>query len=846
MVNHQPLKIEVLAKDFDIPIFVKERDSSNFRPVPIELTRSAPLQDFARDELGFPKPPTQIQQDAIRNLPVEDVIERPKNTVSGYGGSNLKSKNPIEQIVENVQGFNREVEERKAHRNAVRNAGLSTEDFDRAEAGLSPRGSSGATGARQGAGLAFGIYNATQNPVNHVVPGFVDGLVGVERQHTLIDNPAFNKDARETFRGAYEVGEALRNTIGSGFKEVNYAIRGTQDDLKDFWNNRPDFNLPDIPIPKIHFDLPEIEDKRPVNRDFEDPDPEPYRAPYSPPRRKPKDSQQDYTASPGCYVTVVLMRYRSEEFNTNGDPTFIETWQQGINPMWVDSYIADMYGNRTPTGFIPNNVQFENRGGNDSQRWTFNEVTILNEHYPVNEYGVAVVKKGIRVQSLGVGLMSGWKLGDRLELIRPNYFVNNLFGFRVVGISAFCNPSSHPSPLPDNFYPIPDPPPPPKPKKKRQKEPDDMSGCSCFNISRLMQYTVDSLQYTATIPVVSCGQNTAGNWEANVTYKNIVVFANSADTAYAQAAPHLQLAQLMIDQCEAKNSDIKAKLNKIGDIIGIDEFPATLPASLISKDEGFLGNLISNGNASVPNLAKLIAYTFERLDEVIGQFEIPIEVKDSDPNTPGDQPLGIRIPNIAEGIAELMGLSLQTAINGELLTNIATRTLLEAGQIKQLETKAYFQLEALIEYLGFETKETSQKMPLSFKAGEEDLSKMLVESELDIKTIEMSDKTPLSRALTDLLQAAAITRAVHYRKLDANGDLKQQIIDMIKKQVTVADKINKREKVDGKDDFDRFLEDVELGFTNTPGITDALNPYGRNYSERPRIKEIGENQAESS
>src|SRR6476469_2952981 len=122
MAEGQPLRIEVLDKNVDVPILVKERDSSTFRPVPVELTRSAPLQDFTKDEFGFPKVPTQIQQDAIRNLPVEDVIERPKNTVSGYGGSNLKSRNPIEQIVENVQGFNREVEERKAHRNAVRDA----------------------------------------------------------------------------------------------------------------------------------------------------------------------------------------------------------------------------------------------------------------------------------------------------------------------------------------------------------------------------------------------------------------------------------------------------------------------------------------------------------------------------------------------------------------------------------------------------------------------------------------------------------------------------------------------------------------------------------------------------
>jgi hypothetical protein len=51
-----------------------------------------------------------------------------------------------------------------------------------------------------------------------------------------------------------------------------------------------------------------------------------------------------------------------------------------------------------------------------------------------------------------------------------------------------------------------------------------------------------------------------------------------------------------------------------------------------------------------------------------------------------------------------------------------------------------------------------------------------------------------------------------------------------KKEQTENDKENK---------FDGFIESAESGFIAKAGITDNVNPYGRPYDERPKIKEIG-------
>jgi len=102
----------------------------------------------------------------------------------------------------------------------------------------------------------------------------------------------------------------------------------------------------------------------------------------------------------------------------------------------------------------------------------------------------------------------------------------------------------------------------------------------------------------------------------------------------------------------------------------------------------------------------------------------------------------------------------------------------------------------------------------------------------------------------DLLQAAAITRAVHWQKIDTKTDTQSQLLNILKGSVDLAASITKPQNSSGdggektfdpEENFEDFIDSVEDGFRNTTGITDAQNPYGKSPDRRPRIREIGNN-----
>ncbi|MEH1895623.1 MAG: hypothetical protein V7K94_10055 [Nostoc sp.] len=210
-----------------------------------------------------------------------------------------------------------------------------------------------------------------------------------------------------------------------------------------------------------------------------------------------------------------------------------------------------------------------------------------------------------------------------------------------------------------------------------------------------------------------------------------------------------------------QNSDalLKLVLKRIGSL------PADVPTSYLTK------------NGVQPAQLKKVESLAERFDETVGEFEITIDVDDADLSKEGKQKETIRLPNLAESIAEMFSMMIQSNINNELILNIVNRTLIESGQIKQSEFKTYSALNALIDYVGFHTTSQSQKMPLSFTVGEKSFDKFLKESEQDVSVLTYEQKETLTASMQSLLQAAAIIRAVNYRCTSGN---KQKIASTIK------------------------------------------------------------------
>lgn len=288
-------------------------------------------------------------------------------------------------------------------------------------------------------------------------------------------------------------------------------------------------------------------------------------------------------------------------------------------------------------------------------------------------------------------------------------------------------------------------------------------------------------------------------------------------------------------------AEVLKLLKEIKKAVGFDDLPVKMPASLISKDEGFIGNLIPNAPASEDSIPKLLTRFIRYFDEIMGQWEIPIEIKDADPLTPGDQPKGVKLHNIAECLADMYAMQFDNYLITQQLMHLNSKTLIEQGLTKQNVVQNYYALLCLIDFFGFKYKEIDADVPLSFKAGESRFEDFIKDSEQRIKVfdLDVNDKNVVTYKddMTVLYQMAQIIKAVHFRKLDHKGDMKQQIVDLVKFASQYVGKVEDGEidpSGNKKDDFQDWLEDAETEFSRKTGIN-TQNPYGRPYEQRPRL-----------
>lgn len=143
-----------------------------------------------------------------------------------------------------------------------------------------------------------------------------------------------------------------------------------------------------------------------------------------------------------------------------------------------------------------------------------------------------------------------------------------------------------------------------------------------------------------------------------------------------------------MDCCQQNEALLKLILKRIGSL------PVDVPTSYLTKN-GVQPKQVKK----IESLTDFLAYSGERFDEVIGEFEINIEIKGDDKAS-----TTLKLPNLAEAVAEMFTLIIHSNMNNELILNIANRILAESGQIKQTEFKTHSALTALIDYTGFHTE----------------------------------------------------------------------------------------------------------------------------------------------
>lgn len=262
---------------------------------------------------------------------------------------------------------------------------------------------------------------------------------------------------------------------------------------------------------------------------------------------------------------------------------------------------------------------------------------------------------------------------------------------------------------------------------------------------------------------------------------------------------------------------------------------------------------------TLKNLPQQNSWIVKVLDELLGNFPISIKIQDSDLLKVGDQTQTMRLPNIAETLAEQMGILMLTQTQLDLISNTVVRGLLETGQAKKLSLLNYYLLDCLRDYAGFKTKENIIEMEYSYNPFASDKEKefedkengkgvtkqeedpdwekksfserLLTPKNVKIAVEEIDQKENLVNDLLKLRESYSIIKAALTRPVKDEQQLRKHFENLAKAMEDEPDKSN-------KDEFDRFLDKAELGFTQDGTTSHPDQPYGRPYDQRPQIKRL--------
>src|SRR4028119_1147602 len=116
----------------------------------------------------------------------------------------------------------------------------------------------------------------------------------------------------------------------------------------------------------------------------------------------------------------------------------------------------------------------------------------------------------------------------------------------------------------------------------------------------------------------------------------------------------------------------------------------------------------------------------------------------------------------------------------DALVAITTKNLVESGLGRQEAIKSYLAAKAIIKYMAFKTTEIDVNIPVCFTPEAQTIHELVNESTIHLKGIDYTEKETLRDIYLDLLQAAAIIRAVHWQRIDTKQNTKGQILEQLK------------------------------------------------------------------
>ena len=160
----------------------------------------------------------------------------------------------------------------------------------------------------------------------------------------------------------------------------------------------------------------------------------------------------------------------------------------------------------------------------------------------------------------------------------------------------------------------------------------------------------------------------------------------------------------------------------------------------------------------------------------MGQFPIEIKVEDVDPVTKGNQELKVKLPNIAETMAEVFGLAYQAEFKTDLLSEMMLRLIPEVLATKHaaLIGQAYAKCNA--SYLGYPINLKPQEYPSNFNPAQLDnLEGLLQETAVNVPTPNDESKESQTQINEKLLFAAGIIKETFF----VGGNGQSRLLDTI-------------------------------------------------------------------
>ncbi|MBG1268252.1 hypothetical protein [Nostoc sp. WHI] len=216
-------------------------------------------------------------------------------------------------------------------------------------------------------------------------------------------------------------------------------------------------------------------------------------------------------------------------------------------------------------------------------------------------------------------------------------------------------------------------------------------------------------------------------------------------------------------------------------IIGIDTFPVTVPDTMIEPfKEGVFakvfGFIDGKKKRKINNITEFIAWMSEQDSAVLGEFHQVIEYQTQDKKT-----ATIVLPNVAESLKEIVLLTSQMAKQNNIQTELIFKMATEIVATRAVATKGTTVIQDIQDYLDYPTNTKKAKINTAislpkFNTNKEGIpiatqnsenpKNFLKVGEVEYTYDDWTGSNSLHDQLLDLLQLAAMLRAIYFQRTD--------------------------------------------------------------------------------